>query len=106
MRDRPNGPSFHTLRRTSPALNEVLRVCFLRAAFQADPQFSSVRSLSTAATLGTVSHRLLESAARGELDDTLEQNLDTGCRQKMGQARKKRGEGVAEAGPWQCTCSH
>ena len=77
MRDRPNGPSFHTLRRTSPALNEVLRVCFLRAAFQADPQFSSVRSLSTAATLGTVSHRLLESAARGELDDTLEQNLDT-----------------------------
>ena len=77
MRDRPNGPSFHPLWRTSPALNEVLRHCFLRAAFQADHQFSDVRSLSTAAVLGTVSHRLLEAAAQGEFDSARGANLDT-----------------------------
>ena len=82
MRIRPYGPSLHPLRRTSPAVNEVLRSCFLRAAFQADDQFSGIRSLSTSTVLGTVAHSLLEAAARGEFDKTSRANLDTAVAQK------------------------
>ena len=76
MRERPQWPSFHPLPRTSPALNEVLRTCFLRAAFQSDDQFLDVRSLSTASALGSVSHRLLEEAARGKFDGVIGADLD------------------------------
>ena len=76
MRDRPDGPSFQPLSRTSAGLNEVLRVCFLRAAFQADPRFSEVRAISTASTLGRVSHRLLEEAVQGKFGSISETDLD------------------------------
>ena len=76
MRDRPAEPSFHPLSRTSAALNEVLRTCFLRAAFQSDDHFRDVRSLSTASALGSVSHRLLEEAAKGKFDSIRGAELD------------------------------
>ena len=76
MRDRPDGPSVYPLSRTSAALNEVLRDCFLRAAFQTDSQLSGIRSLSTASVLGSVSHQLLEEAAQGKFDSASETDLE------------------------------
>ena len=76
MQGRPEGPLFHPLPRTSAALNEVLRNCFLRASFQSDHRFSGVRPLSTASALGSVSHRLLEEASRGRFDSICGTNLD------------------------------
>ena len=62
--ERTRSPAVTPLPKTSPALNEVLRACYLRAAFQNDPMFSNVRVLSTSAALGTIAHRLLEMSAR------------------------------------------
>ena len=66
--ERTSSPAVTPLLKTSPALNEILRACRLRAAFQYDPAFSDVRVLSTSAALGTIAHRLLEVCARGEFD--------------------------------------
>lgn len=68
--ERPNGPKARPMGRTSPALNEVLRTCPLRASFQGDHLFADARSLSAAAALGAVSHHLLEEASRGAFDRT------------------------------------
>ena len=76
VRNRPEGPSFRPLQRTSAALHEVLRVCFLRAAFLTDDRFSEVRAVSTASILGRVSHRLLEEAAQGKFDSPSETDLE------------------------------
>ena len=69
---RSRGPTAHPLARSSPALNEMLRQCYLRAAFARNPDFSDVGTLSSAAVLGSVAHSLLEIAAKGEFD-----NLET-----------------------------
>ena len=66
--ERTSSPAVTPLLKTSPALNEILMACRLRAAFQNDPTFSDVRVLSTSATLGTIAHRLLEVCVRGEFD--------------------------------------
>ncbi len=65
---RTSSPAVTSLLKTSPALNEILRACRLRAAFQNDSAFSDVRVLSTSAALGTIAHRLLEGCARGGFD--------------------------------------
>lgn len=70
------------LLRTSPALDEVLRTCHLRAAFQSDPEYSGLRGLSTSAALGTVAHRLLEICARGEFDGSSSIGLPKAIEQK------------------------
>jgi hypothetical protein len=85
MRNRPLGPSFHKIIRVSPSLNEILRMCFLRAAFQADDQFSDVRSLSTAAALGTVSHHLLQAAIDGEFRCKKEEEIYSLVEQRWSQ---------------------
>ena len=68
VQERKRDPAVTPLTNTSPALNEVLRACYLRAAFQNDPTFLDVRVLSTSAALGTIAHRLLEVCTRGEFD--------------------------------------
>lgn len=70
MYNRPYGPIAYPLLHTSPTINEDLRACFLRVAFQNDPKFSKIRPLSTTTLLGLASHQLLEAAARGEFDST------------------------------------
>ena len=73
--ERTRSPAVTLLPKTSPALNEVLRACHLRAAFQNDPMFSDVRVLSTSAALGTIAHRLLEMSARGEFNAVFHSGL-------------------------------
>jgi len=69
MYDHPAEQIAKPLLRTSPATNEALRECFLRAAFQTDQQYSDINPVSTYASLGSISHHLLEAASRGEFDD-------------------------------------
>ncbi|MFA5077870.1 MAG: PD-(D/E)XK nuclease family protein [Dehalococcoidia bacterium] len=68
MKQRPSGLEAIPLKRVSPTINEVLRTCFLRVAFGLDPSFSEIKTASTYASLGSVSHRLLETACRGDFD--------------------------------------
>lgn len=68
-------PMISPLPHTSPAINEELRSCFMRAAFQTDPRFSNIRPISTLTVLGAVSHQLLEAACRGEFDNTTQDAL-------------------------------
>ena len=80
--ERARNPAVTPLANTSPALNEVLRACHLRAAFQNDPMFSDVRVLSTSAALGTIAHRLLEVSALGEFDAVSSNSLSQAVAQK------------------------
>ena len=73
--ERTSGPVVIPIPKTSPALNEVLRACKLRAAFQNDPMFTDVRVLSMYAALGTIAHRLLEVCARGDFDTVSRSSL-------------------------------
>ena len=70
------------LLKTSPALDEVLRACRLRAVFQNDPEFSGVRGLSTSAALGSIAHRVLEMSAGGEFDEVSSKGLSQAIAQK------------------------
>lgn len=82
MHDYPTGLIIRPLQRTSPSTNEELRECFLRAAFQADQQFSDIRPISTYASLGSVSHQLLEVTSRGEFDCIREDVLEEAIRKR------------------------
>jgi len=80
--DHPAGLIAKPLLRTSPATNEALRECFLRAAFQTDQQYSDINLVSTYASLGSISHHLLEVASRGEFDDISEDVLEEAIRER------------------------
>ena len=79
---RTNSPVATPLLKTSPALDETLRICRLRAVFQNDPDFSEVRGLSTSAALGSIAHRLLELCAGGEVDGVSSKGLAQAIAQK------------------------
>jgi len=74
--DRPTELIIRPLKHTSPITHEELRVCFMRVAFQTNRRFLGIRPISTSAILGSISHRLLEVASRGEFDNTTEGTLE------------------------------
>ncbi len=76
MYERPLGPSITPLEHTSPTINEELRVCFLRTAFQSDERFSNIRFASTYASLGSIAHKLMELVTHGDFDGIGEEALD------------------------------
>ena len=82
MLRRTSSPTATPLLKTSPAMDEILRTCSLRVAFQNDPAFSGVRELSTSATLGSIAHNLLERCVKGEFDHVSSKNLPQAIAQK------------------------
>ena len=77
-------------------MNEVLRTCSLKAAFQSDQRFSGVRTLSTASALGAVSHCLLEEAARGKFDSHCGAGLDKEVARRWSQLVASEEQGLQE----------
>lgn len=64
----PPPVTLKSLKWVTPTMAETLSRCMLSAAFRADPAYNDLRRSSVPAILGTVSHKLAERVARGDMD--------------------------------------
>lgn len=75
IRERPAELNLRKLDRTSPTVNDSLRSCELKVAFQRDTRFRPVAS-TTSAALGTSTHKLLEATSKGNFDRYRDKELE------------------------------